>query len=95
MDGVGMLFISFSRDNEREADHLGVEYSSKAGYDATRMALFFETLERINPNSDRSGLPEWFSTQIRPTAQGRFSKGQRGGKRRWVSRISRLIAMYI
>jgi len=34
--GVGMLFLSFSRDMERQADALGVEYSSKAGYDAGR-----------------------------------------------------------
>jgi len=64
--GVGMLFLRFSRDNEREADDLGVEYSSKAGYDATQMAAFFETLERMNPGSDRSGLPGWFSTHPNP-----------------------------
>jgi predicted Zn-dependent protease len=64
--GVGMLFLSFSRDNERQADDLGVEYASKAGYDATQMASFFETLERMNPGSDRSGLPSWFSTHPNP-----------------------------
>jgi len=64
--GVGMLFLSFSRDNERQADDLGVEYASKAGYDATQMANFFETLERMNPGSDRSGLPSWFSTHPNP-----------------------------
>ena len=64
--GVGMLFQRFSRDNEREADELGVEYSSRMGYDATQMASFFETLERINPGSDRSGLPGWFSTHPSP-----------------------------
>ncbi len=64
--GVGMLFLSFSRDNERQADDLGVEYSSKAGYDATQMSSFFETLERMNPSSDRSGLPSWFSTHPNP-----------------------------
>lgn len=64
--GVGMLFLSFSRENEREADALGVEYSSKAGYDAAELARFFETLERMNPASDRSGLPGWFSTHPSP-----------------------------
>jgi len=64
--GVGMLFLSFSRDNERQADALGVEYSSKAGYDAAELARFFETLERMNPASDRSGLPSWFSTHPSP-----------------------------
>jgi predicted Zn-dependent protease len=64
--GVGMLFLRFSRDNERQADDLGVEYSSKVGYDAKQMAHFFETLEQMNPGSDRSGLPGWFSTHPNP-----------------------------
>ncbi len=64
--GVGMLFLRFSRDHEREADDLGVEYASKTGYDATQLASFFETLERMNPGSDRSGLPGWFSTHPSP-----------------------------
>ncbi len=64
--GVGMLFLRFSRDNEREADRLGVEYASRAGYAATEMAHFFETLNRMNPGSDRSGLPGWFSTHPSP-----------------------------
>lgn len=64
--GAGMLFLRFSRDNERQADDLGVEYASRAGYDATQLASFFETLERMNPGSDRSGLPGWFSTHPSP-----------------------------
>ena len=64
--GAGMLFLSFSRDNERQADQLGVEYASKAGYDGKELAAFFETLERMNPGSDRSGLPGWFSTHPSP-----------------------------
>lgn len=64
--GVGMLFLRFSRDNERQADDLGVEYSSKAGYNANTMAEFFETLERMHPGSNQSGLPGWFSTHPNP-----------------------------
>jgi predicted Zn-dependent protease len=64
--GVGLLFLRFSRDNERQADELGVEYSTKAGYDATHMANFFVTLEKINPEADQSGLPAWFSTHPNP-----------------------------
>jgi predicted Zn-dependent protease len=30
------------------------------------MANFFETLERMNPHSDKSGLPGWFSTHPNP-----------------------------
>jgi predicted Zn-dependent protease len=64
--GVGVLFLKFSRDNERQADDLGVEYASKLGYDATQMAAFFASLARMEPTSNRSGLPEWFSTHPNP-----------------------------
>jgi len=76
--GVGMLFLRFSRDNEREADDLGVEYSSRGGYDATQMANFFETLERMNPGSDRSGLPGWFSTHPSPVDRVQVIRGTAG-----------------
>jgi len=83
--GVGMLFLRFSRDNEREADDLGVEYSSKAGYDATALAQFFETLEKINPGSDRSGLPGWFSTH--PSPEDRVQAVRQRAKE-WQNRLN-------
>jgi len=64
--GVGMLFLSFSRDDERQADALGVEYSSKAGYDSNHMANLFVSLERLNPGESQGGLPGWFSTHPNP-----------------------------
>jgi predicted Zn-dependent protease len=83
--GVGMLFLRFSRDNERQADDLGVEYSSKAGYDASQMAIFFETLERMNPGSDRSGLPGWFSTHPSPVDR---VKAVRARAAEWQQKLS-------
>ena len=64
--GVQMLFLSFSRADEREADDLGVDYSLKSGYDSNGMASFFVTLERMNPASGGASLPEWFSTHPNP-----------------------------
>lgn len=64
--GVGMLFLRFSRDNERQADDLSMEYATRAGFDASHMPNFFATLERLHPSSDRSGLPGWFSTHPNP-----------------------------
>lgn len=58
--GIGLLFFRFGRDDERQSDVLGVEYSTKIGYDAREMANFFETLERMHPSE--TGLPSWFST---------------------------------
>jgi len=63
--GVQLLFLKFSRSDEVQADHLGVVYSSKAGYDSFEMAKFFETLERLEPKSSGK-LPEWASTHPNP-----------------------------
>jgi len=83
--GVGMLFLRFSRDNERQADDLGVEYSSKGGYDASEMANFFETLERMSPGSDRSGLPGWFSTHPNPADRVQTVRGR---AREWQQKLN-------
>jgi predicted Zn-dependent protease len=64
--GVSALFLKFSRDNERQADDLGVEYAMRSGFDATQMADFFRTLERLRPESDQKGLPSWLSTHPDP-----------------------------
>ncbi len=63
--GVSMMYLKFSRDDERQADDLGVEYVSKSGYDAYRMAAMFGTLERLNPAGSGS-LPAWLSTHPDP-----------------------------
>ncbi len=64
--GLNLLFLKFSRDDERQADALGVEYATKTGYDATQMANFFVTLERMSAGSAQYGLPDWFSTHPNP-----------------------------
>jgi predicted Zn-dependent protease len=42
---VPMTFLKFSRDAEREADLLGLEYEYAAGYDPSALVDFFEKLE--------------------------------------------------
>ncbi|MGI8582124.1 MAG: M48 family metalloprotease [Chitinophagaceae bacterium] len=64
--GLGLLFLKFGRDAERQADELGVEYSSKIGYDAKEMAGFFLTLERKGAESGAGELPEFLSTHPNP-----------------------------
>lgn len=54
-------FLKFSRDHEREADYLGLQYMYKAGYDPNAFVSFFEKLEaeeRRHPGS----IPKIFST---------------------------------
>lgn len=61
--GMGLLFLKFSRDHESESDRLGVEYSTKVGYDSYNMANFFSTLKRL---SGGSSIPEFMSTHPDP-----------------------------
>lgn len=63
--GLGLLFLKFGRDAEMESDRLGVEYSSKIGYDAKEMAGFFSTLENLQPESAGS-IPDFLSTHPSP-----------------------------
>ncbi len=63
--GKRQLMLSFSRDNEREADRLGIEYATTGGWAAGEMANFFATLERMRPKSG-GGLPDWLSTHPAP-----------------------------
>lgn len=63
---LGLIFLRFGRDAERESDRLGVEYSTRIGYDSREMANFFQTLDRMSP-SDQGGLPGWFSTHPSPS----------------------------
>jgi len=66
MQGMELLFLKFSRDNEREADQLGVEYSSKIGYDAHKMADFFQVLEKMSMAENVGGVPTFLSTHPDP-----------------------------
>lgn len=64
-----LLSLSYSRDNERESDRLGVEYAVRAGYDAAQGADFFNSLERMQDQGGQS-LPTWQSTHPDPGARG-------------------------
>lgn len=62
---MGLLFLKYSRDHETQADELGVEYSTKVGYDAKQMADFFKTLKALSDNSG-SAVPTFLATHPDP-----------------------------
>ncbi len=68
--GIGLMFLKNSRSHETESDELGVEYSTKVGYDAKYMAGFFNTLKRLS--GDEGRLPTFLSTH--PDPGDRFTK---------------------
>ncbi len=58
---VPMTFLKFSRDAEREADLLGLEYDYAAGYDPQAFVQFFEKLN-ADEKTKHSRLAKMFST---------------------------------
>lgn len=62
--GLGILFLKFGRDAERESDRLGVRYSIAQGYDPTDMAHFFSVLGRLS--GPERNVPSWASTHPDP-----------------------------
>ena len=45
--GIPMTFLSFGRQDEAEADYLGVQYAYAAGYDPSGVISIFEKLESL------------------------------------------------
>ena len=61
-----LLFLKFGRDDESQSDRLGVEYSTKIGYDSYHMANFFKTLNRLSGGDSGQRIPEFMSTHPDP-----------------------------
>ena len=70
--GVGLWMLKYSRNDENEADGLGVKYSTKIGYDASYMADFFQTLQRTEEASGGSSIPTFLSTH--PNSADRYTR---------------------
>lgn len=67
---ASLIFLKYSRDDEREADKLGMEYALNAGYDPKPMASFLETLLRKEKEEEGGSLPGFLSTH--PTTSERI-----------------------
>jgi predicted Zn-dependent protease len=63
--GLSLLFLKYSRDDETEADELGVSYAAAAGYDPREIPATYAMLKRV---SDQAGqrLPGYLSTHPDP-----------------------------
>jgi predicted Zn-dependent protease len=64
--GLGLLFLKFGRDDERQADDLGLRYLIADGYDPHPMPLVFDTLRRVSEAQRAGGVPGWMSTHPLP-----------------------------
>jgi predicted Zn-dependent protease len=64
--GLGVLFLKNSRDDEAQADQLGVRYASRAGWDPAGVPRMLTTLARVEEESDNKGVPNWLLTHPAP-----------------------------
>ncbi len=63
--GLGLLFLKYGRDDEREADSLGFGYVQGVGYDTSEFDDVFRALERAGDEA-ASAIPAWLQTHPQP-----------------------------
>jgi len=59
---AGVVTLKYGRNDEYEADQLGVRYMAKAGYNPWGMVELLETLKTLSGGSEGSRLAEMLST---------------------------------
>ena len=78
------IFLKFSRDDEREADRVGLQILTRAGWDGRGMTELFEVLQRAQER-DPTAVEAFFSTHPAPAERIRqlrvASAGHSGGRR--------------
>ncbi|HEX5870959.1 MAG TPA: M48 family metalloprotease [Longimicrobium sp.] len=98
--GMQLLFLSYGRDAERQADELGFRYALREGFDVREMDDIFATLMRIGQASGRSEIPSWLASHpAEPeriaAAQARADTVTRGplnlGREEYLARIDGLV----
>lgn len=75
LQGSQLLTLRYSRNQELEADQLGVQYLKSAGYDPHAMATLLTSLAAQNSldaqlqGRDNATIPEWASTHPDPASR--------------------------
>ena len=71
---LGLLMLKYGRDDEHQADDLGVRYAAVAGYDPREIPGTYRTLQRIAERAGQS-LPVYLSTHPDPGARAERTAG--------------------
>jgi predicted Zn-dependent protease len=64
--GLGVLFLKYGREDELQADSLGVRYTSRNGWDPAGVAGMLSTLDRLEETTTEKGVPNWLATHPAP-----------------------------
>ena len=85
LQGSQLLTLSFSRSQEIEADDLGIQYLTSAGYDPSAMSTVLASLAAQNnldaqlQGRDNATVPEWASTHPDPASRVQRAAGAAQG----------------
>jgi predicted Zn-dependent protease len=63
--GMQLMFLKYGRDDETQADALGIRYSTAAGYDPREVPATYAMLKRMGEQSGQN-LPNFLSTHPDP-----------------------------
>lgn len=64
--GMQLMFLKFGRNDESQADDLGLRYMTRENYDPREMVQVFSVLDRLGQSSGEGRLPAWLSTHPAP-----------------------------
>lgn len=67
--GLSLLFLHYGRDDERQADDLGLRYAVRAGYDPREMPELFRVLDAVSKVEGAGELPSWLASHPDPGAR--------------------------
>ena len=73
------IFLKFSRDDEREADRVGLQILTRAGWDGRGMAELFEVLQR-EQKRDPGAVETFLSTHPPPAERIRQLRSEAAGR---------------
>jgi predicted Zn-dependent protease len=78
--GLGLLFLKYSRNDERQADELGLRYSQRGGYDARQMPEVFTVLKRVGEVGGGGRIPNWLASHPDPEERRQRIEGMLAGR---------------
>jgi predicted Zn-dependent protease len=93
MAGSTQSMINFTRENEKEADHEGLQALARAGFDPKGMTNFFQKLMQGNRFHDANSAPEFLRTH--PLTESRVQSALQQSKRYPYKQVTDPLAFYI
>lgn len=93
---LGLLLLKYGRDDETQADELGIRYATAAGFDPREIPATYAMLKRIGERSG-GGLPYYLSTHPDPGDReertGRLAEAAAAGRQGMIVRAREFLGL--